>query len=64
MSLEHWSKATPVNPKIAVHVKVQNSTKFLKKMKNVAILVYPLLEMPSNQTIIISLQNLQRKIAE
>ena len=48
MSLEHCSDAIPVNTKVAVHVKVRNSTTFLKKMKNVAILVYPLLQIPSN----------------
>ena len=31
MSLEHCSDATPVNVKVAVHVKVRNSTKFLNK---------------------------------
>ena len=30
-------------------VKVRNSTTFLKKMKNVTILVYPPLQIPSNQ---------------
>ena len=29
--LEHYSGATPVNAKVAVHVKVRNSAKFLKK---------------------------------
>ena len=31
MSLEHCSDTTPMNRKVAVHVKVWNSTKFLKK---------------------------------
>ena len=31
MSLEYCSDATTVNAKVAVHVKVQNSTKILKK---------------------------------
>ena len=31
MSLEHCSDKTPVNAKVVVHVKVRNSTKFLKK---------------------------------
>ena len=57
MSLEHCSDAIPVNTKVADYVKVQNSTTFLKKMKNVAILVYPLLQIPSNQIMITSLQN-------
>ena len=48
MSLEHCLDATPMNPKVAVHVKVQNSAKFLKKMKNVRIFVYPLLQVPSS----------------
>ena len=47
---------TPVNAKVIVHVKVRNSTTFLKKMKNVAILVYPLHQIPSNQIMNASLQ--------
>ena len=31
MSLEHCLDATPVDTKLAVHVNVQNSPKFLKK---------------------------------
>ena len=31
MSLEHCSDDTPVNAKVVVHVKVRNSTTFLKK---------------------------------
>ena len=54
------SGAIPVNARVAIHVKVQNST-FLKKMKNVAILVYPLLQIPSNQMMIASLQDQQTK---
>ena len=57
MSLEHCSDATLVNVKVAASVKARNSTKFLKKVNNVAILVYPLLQIPSNQIIIASLQN-------
>ena len=30
MSLEHFSDETPVNAMVAVHVKVRNSTTFLK----------------------------------
>ena len=54
------SGAIPVNARVAIHVKVQNSI-FLKKMKNVAILVYPLLQIPSNQMMIASLQDQQTK---
>ena len=57
MSLEHCSDATTVNAKVAVHVKVQNSTKILKKMENVPLLVYPLRQIPSNQIMSVSLQN-------
>ena len=42
-------------------MKVRNSTKVMKQMKNVAILIYPLLQMPSNQIMIASLQNYQSK---
>ena len=57
MLLEHYSDATPVNAKVAVHVKVQNSAKFLKKNEEHRILVYQLLQIPSTQIIIASLQN-------
>ena len=49
MPSEHSSDATRVNAEVAVHVKVRNVKKFLKKKKKkkktkeVAILVYPLL---------------------
>ena len=43
MSLKHYSYKTPVNANVSVHAKVRNSTTFLKKMKNVEILVYLLL---------------------
>ena len=57
MSLERCSDKTLVNVKVVIHVKVRDSTTFLKKMKNVAILVYPLLQIPSNQVMNASLQN-------
>ena len=46
-----------MDAKEAVYVKVPNSTTFLKKIKNVAILVYPLLQILSNQMMLASLQN-------
>ena len=49
MLLEHCSDETLLNVRVAVHVKVQNLATFLKKFKNVAILVYPLLQIPFNQ---------------
>ena len=57
MSLQHCSDEAPVNAKVAVHVKVRNSTRFLKKMKKVEILVYELLQISSNQIMNASLQN-------
>ena len=60
MPLKHCSDATPVTAKVAVNVKVRISTTFLKKMKNVAILVYPLLQIPSIQ-MIASLQTLAKQ---
>ena len=57
MSLEHCSDKTPVNAKVVVHVKVRKLTTTLKKMKNTAILLYPLIQILSNQIMNASLQN-------
>ena len=56
MSLEHCSDETPVNSKVAVHVKVLNLTTLLKNNEELRDICISTTSNPSNQIMNASLQ--------